>query len=159
MKVKDIMAKAPASCSLETNLGAAVEILWKRNCGILPVVDAQRKVVGVITDRDIAMAMGTRNQLPGEVSVAEVATRKIHSCKPTDDLRWALDTMAENKVRRLVVLNEQNQLEGLLSMDDIVLLAETNTMGRADVSADDVLRALKVLYSPQQMARAAGVPH
>ena len=156
MKVKDAMSKGPVFCSPETNLGSAVEIMLKHNCGILPIVDAQRRVMGVITDRDIAIAMGTRNRLPAEVTVAEAATRKVHSCKPTDDVRWALDIMGENKVRRLVVVNEQNRLEGVLSMDDVVLYAETNPAGRADLSADDVLRTLKALYSPELSARAAG---
>jgi CBS domain-containing protein len=155
MKVKDVMVKTPVVCGLETNLGAAVELLWNRNCGILPIVDAQRRVMGVITDRDIAIALGTRNRLPGEISVAEAATRKVHSCKATDDVRWALDIMAENKVRRLVVVNEQNQLEGVLPIDDVVLYAETQTTGKADISAGDVLRTLKALYSPQLSARAA----
>ncbi len=156
MKVRDAMVKTPVSCGLETNLGEAVEIMWKRNCGSLPVVDAHRRVVGIITDRDIAIAMGTRSRLPAEIAVAEAATRKVHSCKSTDDVRWALDIMGENKVRRLVVVNEQNQLEGVLSMDDVVLCAETNPAGRTELSADDVLRTLKALYSPELSARAAG---
>jgi CBS domain-containing protein len=155
MKVKDVMVKTPAVCSLGTNLGAAVELLWSHDCGFLPIVDAQRQVMGVITDRDIAVALGTRNRLPGEIAVAEAATRKVHSCKPTDDVRWALDIMAENKVRRLVVVNEQNQLEGVLSMDDVVLYAETQTTGKAELSADYILRTLKALYSPQLSARVA----
>jgi signal-transduction protein with cAMP-binding, CBS, and nucleotidyltransferase domain len=67
--------------------------------------------------------------------------------------------MAENKVRRLVVVNEQNQLEGVLSMDDVVLYAETTTTGKPEISADDVLRTLKGLYSPLLSARAAGAEH
>lgn len=155
MKVKDVMVKKPAACSLGTNLGAAAELLWSNDCGFLPIVDAQQRVLGVITDRDIAIALGTRNQLPGEIAVAEAATPKVHSCKAADDVRTALDTMAEEKVRRLVVVNEQNQLEGVLSMDDVVLHAETQTSGKPDLSADDILRTLKTLYSPQLSARAA----
>jgi CBS domain-containing protein len=155
MKVKDVMSKAPVYCSPETNLGAAVEILLHRNCGIIPIVDAKRKVLGVITDRDIAIALGTQNRLAGEISAAEVATPKIQTCKPTDDVSWAMDIMAENKVRRLVVVNDQNQLQGILSMDDVVLYAETQTTGKPDISADDVLRTLKGLYSTQLSARAA----
>jgi len=156
MKVKDAMTKTPVFCNMETNLGAAVELLWNHNCGILPVVDAQRQVVGVITDRDIAIALGTRNQLPAGITVADAATRKVQSCKAADDIHLALDTMAENKVRRLVVVNEQNQLEGILSMDDVVLYAGSRTGLKPDISSDDVLRTLKTLYSPQLMARAAG---
>lgn len=155
MKVKDVMVKAPAVCSLGTNLGAAVELLWSYNCGFLPIVDGERRVAGVITDRDIAVALGTRNRLPGEIAVADVATRKVHSCKATDDVRAALDTMAEKKVRRLVVVNEQNQLEGVLSMDDVVLHAETHTSAQPDLPAGDILRTLKMLYSPELSARAA----
>jgi CBS domain-containing protein len=155
MKVKDVMVKAPVVCGPETNLAAAVEILWDRNCGILPIVDDQRQVLGVITDRDIAVALGTRNRLPGEITAAEAGTRKVHSCKAMDDVRRALDRMAEEKVRRLVVVNEQNQLEGVLSMDDIVLHAATQTSGKPDLSADDILRALKTLYSQQLSAHVA----
>jgi predicted transcriptional regulator len=59
MKVKDIMMRTAARCHPDTNLGAAVEMMWTRNCGILPVVDAEDKLVGVITDRDICIALGT----------------------------------------------------------------------------------------------------
>ena len=148
MKVKDVMVKTAAFCSPETNLAAAVEIMWNRNCGFLPVLDAQRCVFGVITDRDIAMALGTRNQLPGEIAVSEIATRKIQWCRPEYDIHMALDTMAESKVRRLVALNDQDQFEGVLSMDDVVLCAET-TPGKADLSSENVLRTLKALYGPQ----------
>jgi len=156
MKVKDAMSKAPVFCNLETNLGAAVEMLWDHNCGILPVVDSQRKVVGVITDRDIAIALGTRNQLPVETKVAQAATRKVQTCKPMEDIHLALDTMAQNKVRRLIVVNEENQLEGILSMDDVILSAGSKTGVKPEISSDEVLRTLKTLYSPQLMARAAG---
>jgi len=155
MKVKDVMVKTPAYCSPQTNLGAGAEIMWNRNCGFLPVVDAQRRVVGVVTDRDIAIALGTQNRLPGEITVDEVATHKVHSCRPEYDIHMALDTMAEGKVRRLVVVDEQNQFEGVLSMDDVVRFAETTPGGKGDLSSDDVLRTLKTLYGPQLSPRSA----
>lgn len=58
MKVKDVMVGTPASCTTETNLGAAVEVLWNQNCGILPVVNEEEKVIGVVTDRDMCIALG-----------------------------------------------------------------------------------------------------
>src|SRR5574340_880164 len=62
MKVADVMMGTPASCTETTNLAAAVEILWERNCGIVPVVNPDGKVTGVVTDRDICIALGTRNR-------------------------------------------------------------------------------------------------
>jgi predicted transcriptional regulator len=64
MKVRDVMVGTPVWCSYETNLGAAVERLWNQDCGILPIVNSEGKVTAVATDRDICIALGTRNRLP-----------------------------------------------------------------------------------------------
>ena len=147
MRVSDIMVRTAATCNCEMNLGETVEAMWKRNCGILPIVNAQSKVTGVITDRDISVALGTRNRLPGEIKVKDVAGPNLYSCKPEDDVRSALQTMANAKVRRLPVINAGGPLEGILSMDDIVLHAET-TNRNSDVSAERVVNTLKAVYSP-----------
>ena len=150
MKVKDVMTATPASCDSKANLGTAAEILWNRNCGILPVVDTNGKVIGVVTDRDLCIALGTRNRLPGEITVGQVASNKVLTCKPDDDIREALNTMAQGKVRRLPVVNAEGNLEGILSMDDVVLHAEVGIAGKAsDLSFDTVAGALKRLYRPE----------
>jgi CBS domain-containing protein len=150
MLVKDLMSKLVATCRPETNLGAATEILWNRNCGFLPVVDAEEKVIGVITDRDLCIALGTRNRLPGETTVGEVANMNVISCKAEDDIRQVLPLMAEARVRRLPVLNFEGKLVGILSMDDVVLHAETGRFGKTPaLSFDEVAAALKRLYRPE----------
>jgi CBS domain-containing protein len=150
MKVRDVMMRTPASCRPETNLGAAAEILWNRNCGFLPVVNAQGKVIGVLTDRDICIALGTRNRLPGEITVGEVISGKVFACRPDDDLRAALAIMGQEKVRRLPVISGDGKLEGILSMDDVVLHAEAGGPGRpSELSHEDVAITLKKLYQPQ----------
>jgi CBS domain-containing protein len=150
MKVKDVMMGTPVSCTLETNLGAAVEILWNRNCGILPIVNAQQKVVGVVTDRDMCIALGTRNRLAGEIAVGQVTSGKVFACKPDDDVRAALATMAQAKVRRLPVINADGKLEGILSMDDVVAHSEARIQGKAsELSHDDVVETLKKVYRPE----------
>lgn len=162
MKVQDVMMRTPAFCSPETNLGAAVEILWTRNCGILPVVDAKQKVIGVVTDRDVCVALGTRNRLPGEITVGEVASGEAYTCRAGDDIHVALQTMAKNRVRRLPVVNEDGVLEGILSMDNVVLHTEAAGWGRpAELSQEDVIKTLRQIYGPQLPqvveARAAAV--
>ena len=62
MKVKEVMMRTPYCVSLQANLGMAAELMSKGNCGFLPVVDAENKVCSVITDRDICVALGTRNR-------------------------------------------------------------------------------------------------
>jgi signal-transduction protein with cAMP-binding, CBS, and nucleotidyltransferase domain len=150
MKVQDVMMGTPAVCGTETNLGAAVELLWNRNCGMLPIVDAQQKVVGVVTDRDLCVALGTRNRLPGDIKVGEIASGAVYSCRPGNDIHEALETMARQKVRRLVVVNEQGAPEGILSMDDVVLHAEAGGAGRtAELSQAEVVETLRRIYGPQ----------
>jgi CBS domain-containing protein len=124
MKVKDIMMGTPYYCQPETNLGSATELMWNANCGFLPVESAEGKVIGVITDRDICIALGTRNRPTGEVTVAEVLTGKLYSCAPDDDIHMALQTLKEAAVRRLPVISQKGTLVGVLSMDDILLRAE-----------------------------------
>jgi CBS domain-containing protein len=120
MNVKDAMTTTPARCTPGINLGAAVEILWHGNCGILPIVDEQERVISVITARDICIALGTRNRLAGEITVGEVATHRAICCGPDDDVRSALAKMVQAKVRRLPVVNAEGKLEGILAMDDVV---------------------------------------
>jgi len=152
MKVKDVMAKPPAYCSPQTNLAAAVEILWRQNCGILPIVDSKEKVVGVVTDRDICVALGTRNRLPSDMTVSEVTSGKVIACKPDDDLRGALATMAEVKVRRLPVIDAVGKLQGILSIDDVVLHTETGTIkGDSELSFEDLANTLKILYASKPL--------
>lgn len=126
MNVRDVMTTGPAHCTPDINLGAAVEILWNANCRMLPVIDQHEKVMSVITERDICIALGTRNRLPGEITVGEVATHPAICCTSADDVRSALAKMVEAKVRRDVVapifLKSPVRGNGRTSEDDISTL-------------------------------------
>ena len=158
MKVKDVMTGSPVYCTAKTNLGEAAALMWSRDCGILPVVDGERKVIGVVTDRDMFLALGTRDRLAGDITVGEVAPAKPFSCASDDDIHTALTIMTRHKVRRLPVVNAEGRLEGVLSMDDVVVHASPRVSGRApDLSFDDVVNALKKVYethSPVVMYRS-----
>jgi len=157
MKVKDVMMRTPAFCSMESNAGEAAEIMWNRNCGLLPIINAEKKVIGVVTDRDLCIALGTRNIPAGEIAVASIATGNVFRCYAEDEIHSALATMAREKVRRLVVLDNEESLEGILSMDDIVRHASEKTNGKiADLSDADVIATLQHVFEPHvpQMAVA-----
>jgi CBS domain-containing protein len=139
MKVSDVMIKSVKFCSPGMNLAATTEILWKVGCGTLPVVENGR-VLGVITDRDIAIGLGTRNARACDVLVRDVSLPKLFYCAAADDIHVALQTMAAQKVRRLPVLDSKGALEGILCLDDIVLFAEEK---RGDLKYADVVDTLK----------------
>jgi CBS domain-containing protein len=141
MKVRDVMIKNVKFCSPATNLAAVTEILWKAGCGTLPVVDSGR-VVGIVTDRDIAIALGTRNVKPSELTVQDVSLPKLFYTTAVDDIHVAMQTMGAQKVRRLPVLDSKGALEGILCLDDIVLFAEEKGGGLTYADVVETLRSI-----------------
>lgn len=157
MRVKELMTATPYCCQPETNLGAATELMWNGNCGFLPVVGSDGKVFGVVTDRDICIALGTRNRLPGEIKVSEVITsQKLFYCCPDDDVHLALQAMQTGRVRRLPVITHEGALAGIVSMDDILLKAEPISVGKQpELSSDEVVRTYRAITERQVIARPA----
>jgi CBS domain-containing protein len=102
MKVKDIMTSEPRTCSPTTNLATAAAIMLDGDCGILPVVD-EGKLVGVVTDRDMYIALATRGKRASHITVTEVVQAPVNTCGPDDDVQTVLQTMKEHRVRRLPV--------------------------------------------------------
>jgi len=99
------MTQTAVTCDPETNVAAAVEMLWVHNYGMLPVVDPKNKLIGIVMDRDICIALGTRNQLPGDLTIGDVASAPVFTCKPDDEIHEALGTMSDHQVHRLPVVD------------------------------------------------------
>ena len=155
MRVQDVMTKTVASCRPGADLAAAAALMWEYNCGQLPVVDDAGKVTAVITDRDICIALGTRNQRACEVKVSDVVRRAAVLCKAEDDLRSALKTMAAERVRRLPVVDHEGTLVGILSLDDVTLQARHHgDTDRPPVSFEDVMNTLRAIYHRGSRSKA-----
>ena len=158
MKVKDLMTTSPTACTLTNSLADAGGMMWQNDCGILPVVAEGGKVVGLITDRDICMAGVLNGRNLTNIAVDDVISRKVFSCKADDDVRNALKTMQENKVRRLVVVDDLGMLEGIVSMNDIVLRAEgAKDKKTPEVSYADVVNTYKSICQHQLPVQANAV--
>ena len=123
MKVKEIMTPNAKAIWLTESLTDAAQLMWENDCGALPIIKDGRKVIGMITDRDICMAVAMRDRNPSGVSVEEVMSGQVYSVNPEDDVDHALEAMQEHKIRRLPVVNDEGELEGILSMNDVVLKA------------------------------------
>src|SRR6266487_975756 len=103
MKVEDFMVRDVKFCNPNNNLAEVVETMWNGGCGTLPVLNDGR-LLSMITDRDICIALGTRNLRASEVHVSEVAAPRYFDCAADDDIYTALKTMAAQEVRRLPVV-------------------------------------------------------
>lgn len=148
MRVQDIMTKDVSFCNPGTNTAAATEIMWTKNCGALPIVEDGRGVVGMVTDRDLLIALGTTNRNASDLPVGEVMSKDLSLCAPDDDVRDALRIMAERQLHRLPVVDKDGSLKGILSLDDIALRAETDGLSK------DLLKTLKAICDRQ--GRRAG---
>ena len=124
MKVKDVMTPNVEAIWLTESLADAAKLMWENDCGVLPIIKDDRKVIGMITDRDICMAIAMRDTKPSGISVEEVMTGQVYAVKPEDDIDQALQTMQVHKIRRLPVISSEGELAGILSMNDVVLKAE-----------------------------------
>jgi CBS domain-containing protein len=125
VKVSDLCVREVSTCSPETSLARAGAIMRKENVGCLPVLDRQERVVGIVTDRDIALELTRRNEPGADMSVDEVMGERPSTCTAEDDVRDVLETMARDEVRRLPVVDDRGRLEGIVSIDDVLCHAAT----------------------------------
>jgi CBS domain-containing protein len=159
MKVQDVMTDEVRTCSPETNLATVAMQMWRGDFGAMPVV-AGRKVVGMITDRDICMAAATKHRDPANIRVKEVISGQVYGCSCDTDIHEALKIMRKRQVRRLPIIRpiinaEDGSLCGILSLNDVALKAQDNQ--QAGLSAEDVENTLKAVCAHRPIARAKPV--
>ena len=145
MKVRDIMTKTAFSCRSEMSLAEAGALMWEHDCGLLPLLNDAGKVTGVITDRDVCIAVSTRDRLPSQIQIGEVAKAAAIVCAPDDDIHSAMKTMSKERMRRLPVVNTDGNLVGVVSMNDIVLQAERGDGRRPEISFEEVVRTFQAI--------------
>jgi CBS domain-containing protein len=124
MKVKELMTQAVRTSTPDAPLSEAAKVMWERDCGVVPIVDAQGRVAGVVTDRDACMAAYTQGKPLSAIPIRSVMSTSVHTCRPDDDLAQAEETMSRHQVRRLPVVDGGDRLVGILSLNDVARRAE-----------------------------------
>ena len=147
MKVKDIMTTDLKTCTPDTTVAEAAHLMWEGDFGILPVVH-DGALVGVVTDRDMYIALATQNTRASRLKVGAVAATKLVTCAPEDDVQTALATMKHARVRRLPVVGFGGTVLGILSMHDILLAAGAGK----EVGSEDVVATLQAICGRHQPA-------
>ena len=146
MKAEDIMTRDVKTCHPEASLAQVAALMWDYDCGAMPVVDDSNRVIGIITDRDIAIAAATKGRRATDISVGEVMSGNVYACARDEDIKSALKTMRRERVRRLPVIGSDGRLAGILSVNDIVLHAEEGKGKQApEISYDDIVSTFKAV--------------
>ena len=146
MKVREVMRSEPRVCETAETLATAGRRMMEVGCGVLPVVDGEHRVVGIITDRDICSYLTSHDDRASKVPVTRAMSEMIFSCADEDEISTALTIMRGYKVRRLPVVDSGCRLLGLLSLDDVALKARSfEGEGAAAPLYEEVARTLKAI--------------
>lgn len=150
MKVKEVMtANALKYCTPETNLHDAARAMGEANCGALPVVDSTKKVLGIVTDRDIALSLARNISTPiNDRKIGDIMTKNVFTVRSQDEISEAYRQMREKMIGRLPVVDEQGKLEGILSLNRI--LNETvrhgdNNLGNIQEPGENFLKTIHAI--------------
>jgi CBS domain-containing protein len=142
MRIKHVMTKDPHWCLPSDSAAKAAGIMRDENAGVVPVIESEqnRRVVGVVTDRDLCIGVVAAGRDPNATHVNECMTTKIVSCSPNDGVEKVTELMRQNQIRRVPVVNEGGELQGIVSLGDVV--------ERADIKSTQTHETLKCVSVP-----------
>jgi CBS domain-containing protein len=153
VKVEQLMTCDVKVCTEADTLNRAAQLMWEFDCGCIPVIRANGdgRVVGVITDRDIAMAAYTQGKQLWAVSVPSAMAHNVIACHTSDGISQAEALMRDNRIRRLPVLDQHERLVGVISLNDLAREAqrEMSAGRRVEVTGQGVAETLASLCQPR----------
>jgi CBS domain-containing protein len=131
MTCGELMTRDPAFCLPDEGAERAARLMKTADVGSIPVVDDERnrKLVGIVTDRDLAMSIVAEGKDPKKVRIRDVMTPDPVACREGDDVDEALDLMAENQVRRIPIVDGNDALIGIIAQADIATRLEESETG------------------------------
>ena len=121
MKCNEVMTKNPVYCLPNDNVVKAAQLMKHENIGPIPIIESEEtmKLVGILTDRDLALKIVAEGRDPQSTKVQEVMTSKVVTVQMDDDLQKALDLMEEHQLRRVPVVDSDNRMVGIIAQADV----------------------------------------
>jgi CBS domain-containing protein len=149
MRVRDVMTRQARGISIEASAREAARLLREIDCGVLPVL-RDGVVAGVVTDRDLCLAVADLDRRPSEVPVERAMSWSVWSCRAEDTVESALATMRYRRVRRLPVLDARGALCGILALNDVIQATGPKGGGVAAAETVRTLQAVGERRYPRQ---------
>ncbi|MCL2776790.1 MAG: CBS domain-containing protein [Polyangiaceae bacterium] len=157
MKVDDVMTREVKPCHPDESLARAAQLMWDNDCGCVPVVDDEERVIGIVTDRDVCMAALLNGRPLHELLVAQAMAHKPVRVSPDDNISEAEELMRHARVRRLPVVDTKGQLVGILSLGDLAIAAKKERWllagSRLRELAETLAQISKPWGTPQEASR------
>ena len=117
----ELMTKDPVCCLPDSMVAHVAQLMKRENIGPIPVIESEqtRKLVGIVTDRDLALSIVAEGRDANSTKVEAVMTRKVVTCRADDDVQKALDAMSEHQLRRIPVVDSDNKILGIIAQADV----------------------------------------
>lgn len=128
MNAEELMTRAVSTCSRDDSLEQAARLMWEGDVGCLVVTDAEHRPVGMLTDRDVAMAAYTQGVALRDASVASAMAREVQSCVATTPAADIERLMQSAQIRRVPVVDADTRLIGLVTLGDLARLAQSSPL-------------------------------
>ncbi len=156
MKIDEIMTRNVRGISPEDTLGTAAQIMWENDCGAVPVVEADGRLVGIVTDRDICMAAHLQGAPLHDSRVTSAMARDVKTCSPRDTPATVQAIMSQNKIRRVPVVDDQGRLVGMITLGDLAYLVGRDANGGDGMTWTAVAHTLAAVSQPRFPRFAGG---
>lgn len=138
MSIEQIMTPDPACCTPDTTIREVAQMMLEHDCGEIPIVEDRetRRVIGVITDRDIAVRAVAAGMDTGSTTAADIMSKNVVTVRENADVQEVCDKMEQNQIRRVPVVDAQGRLCGIVAQADIALQMNEQDAGNVvkDVS-------------------------
>jgi CBS domain-containing protein len=120
MTCAEVMTPSPTACNPQHTAIDAAELMRREDCGLLPVVSEDgKKLIGVLTDRDIVLKVVAEGKDPRSTAVSEVMTTDLVTCLPQESVEMAMEQMATRQVRRIPIVERDGSLVGIVAQADV----------------------------------------
>jgi CBS domain-containing protein len=120
------MTRDPVCCLPTDTVSKAAQMMKDEDVGSIPVVEDEQtmKLIGIVTDRDLALQVVAAERDPGSTQVEDVMTYEVITCRATDDVQKAVDAMAQHQLRRMPVIDADHRIVGIISQADVATRVE-----------------------------------
>src|SRR5512147_3201634 len=120
-KCNEVMTKNPVCCRPDDIVAKVAQLMQSENIGSIPVIENEQtqKLVGIVTDRDLALKIVAKGHDAKSTKVEAVMMRQVVTCRAGDDLQKALDAMAEHQLRRIPIVDNDNKIVGIIAQADV----------------------------------------
>lgn len=152
MKAEDVMTRDPKSCFIDETAADAAHVMWENDCGAVPVIDRENRLMAMVTDRDLCMAAYTQGRPLREIALSTAASHLLVAARRHDEATVVETLMARHRIRRIPIVDGDRRLVGIVSTNDLVRHARGDA---PSLGPSDVVRTLATIGEHREYHAAA----